>query len=76
MSDLSTLSGLAAGFQRPNPDMSGLSALSGLAAGFQRRWPDMSGPRPGHVRVSDTLTARFSWGAIKGPPCLSSTVDH
>jgi hypothetical protein len=23
---------------------------------------DMSGPRPGQVQVSDTSTARFSWG--------------
>jgi hypothetical protein len=36
----------------------------------------MSGPRPGHVQISDTPTARFSWGAIKGPPCLSSSVGH
>jgi hypothetical protein len=36
----------------------------------------MSDPRPGHVRVSDTPTARFSLGAIKGLPHLSSTVDH
>jgi hypothetical protein len=26
-----------------------------------------SASRPGHVRVSDTPTARFPWGAIKGP---------
>jgi hypothetical protein len=36
----------------------------------------MSGPQPGHVQVSDTPTARFSWGAIKDPPHLSSMVDH
>jgi hypothetical protein len=36
----------------------------------------MSDPRLRHVRVSDTTTARFSWGAIKVPPCLSSTVGH
>jgi hypothetical protein len=36
----------------------------------------MSGPRPGHVRVSDTPTARFSWGAIKGPLRLSSMRGH
>jgi hypothetical protein len=36
----------------------------------------MSGPRPGHVRVYDTPTARFSWEAVKGPPCLSITIGH
>jgi hypothetical protein len=36
----------------------------------------MSGPRPGHVWVSDTPTARFSWRVIKGPPRLSSMVHH
>jgi hypothetical protein len=36
----------------------------------------MSGLRPGHVLVSDTSMARFSWGAIKGPSCLSSTIGH
>jgi hypothetical protein len=36
----------------------------------------MSDPRPGHARVSDTPTAKFPWGAIKGPSCLSSTVGH
>jgi hypothetical protein len=33
-------------------------------------------PRPGHVLVSNIPTTRFSWGAIKGPPCHSSTVGH
>jgi hypothetical protein len=74
--DLSTLSGLAVGFQRLWSDMSGLSVLSGLPVGFQRRWPDMSGPQLGHVWVSDTPTTIFSLGAIKYPPCLSSTVGH
>jgi hypothetical protein len=32
-------------------------------------------PRPRHVRVSDTPTARFSWGAINGPPRLSSSEE-
>jgi hypothetical protein len=50
--------------------------ISGPQAGFERGWSDMSGPRPEHVRVSDTPTARFSWGAIKGPPHLSSMVGH
>jgi hypothetical protein len=36
----------------------------------------MSGPRPGHVRVSDTPTARFSWEAIKCPSRLSSIGGH
>jgi hypothetical protein len=36
----------------------------------------MSGPWPGHVRVSDTPMAKLSWGAIKGPSCLSSTIGH
>jgi hypothetical protein len=36
----------------------------------------MSDPRSGHVRVSHTPTSRFPWGAIKGPPRLSSPVDH
>jgi hypothetical protein len=36
----------------------------------------MSDPRPGHVRVSDTSTTRFSWGAIKGPLRLSSMSGH
>jgi hypothetical protein len=35
----------------------------------------MAGPRPGHIRVSDTPTARFSW-AIKGPPRLSSMIGY
>jgi hypothetical protein len=61
----------------PSPDMSSVSALSrvkslgldmsGPQAGFQRWVPDMSRPWPGHVRISDTPTARFPWGAIKGP---------
>jgi hypothetical protein len=50
--------------------------MSGPQTNFQRGVSDMSGPRPGHVQVSDTPTARFSRGAIKGPPYLSSTVDH
>jgi hypothetical protein len=54
----------------PGPD------ISAPQAGFQSSWPDMSGPRPRHVWVSDTPMARFSWGAIKGPPRLSSTVGH
>jgi hypothetical protein len=29
-----------------------------------------------HVRVSDTPVARFSWGAIKDPPCLPSMAGH
>jgi hypothetical protein len=36
----------------------------------------MSGPRPGHVWVSDTPTATFSSGAIKGPSRLSSMVGN
>jgi hypothetical protein len=36
----------------------------------------MSSPQPEHDRVSDTSMARFSWGAIKGPPRLSSTFDR
>jgi hypothetical protein len=62
-------------------DLSALSrvtlALSSFLARFQRWWQDMSRPRPGHVRVSDTPTARFPWGAIKAPPpCLSRRVSH
>jgi hypothetical protein len=67
------------GHVRPNPIPQRLSPepnISDPQAGFQRGLPDMSGPRPGYVRVSDTLTARFFWGAIKGPPHLSSTVGH
>jgi hypothetical protein len=45
----------------PEPD------ISGRQANFQRGWLDMSDPRPRHVRVSNTPTARFSCGAIKGP---------
>jgi hypothetical protein len=36
----------------------------------------MSGPRSRHVQVSDTPTVRFSWGAIKGPPRISSMVGY
>jgi hypothetical protein len=37
----------------------------------------MSSPRPGHIRVSDTRAARFSWGAIKGPHVsLPQLVTH
>jgi hypothetical protein len=39
--------------------------ISSPQAGFQRWLPDLSGPRPGHVRISDTPTARFPWGTIK-----------
>jgi hypothetical protein len=66
----------------PSPDMSGLSALSGVKSlgpdisspysRFQRQVSNMSG----HVRVSDTPTARFPCGAIKGPPRISSLVGH
>jgi hypothetical protein len=41
--------------------------ISDPQARFQRGWPDMSGPRPRHIQVSNTPTARFPWGAIKGP---------
>jgi hypothetical protein len=65
------------GHVRPQARHVRLSALSGLAAGFQRRWPDMSDPRPGHVQVSDTPTARFSWRAIKDPHAsLAWLVTH
>jgi hypothetical protein len=67
------------GHVRPNPIPQQLSPgldISGPQAGFQRGWPDMSDPRSGHVRVSDTPMARFSWRAIKGPPCIFSTVGH
>jgi hypothetical protein len=63
----------------PNPIPQRLSPgpnISGPQAGLQRGVPDMSDPRPGHVRISDTPTARFSWGAIKVPSCLSSMVGH
>jgi hypothetical protein len=30
----------------------------------------------GHVWVSDTSMAKFSWRAIKGPPHISSSVGH
>jgi hypothetical protein len=64
---------------RPNPIPQQLSSgrdISDPQAGFQRGWPDMFDPRPRHVRVSDNPTPRFSWGAIKGPPRLSSSVGH
>jgi hypothetical protein len=64
---------------RPNPIPQRLSPgpdISGPQASFQRSWPDMSSPRPGHVWISNTSTARFSWGAIKDTPHLSSTVGH
>jgi hypothetical protein len=58
----------------PSPNMSGLSVLSWVTAtlssflaGFQRWWSDMSGPRPGHVWVFETPTARFPWGLQKVP---------
>jgi hypothetical protein len=66
MSGLSALSGSLSRLQRSNPDMSDLLALSDFLAGFQSQWPDMSDPRLGHVWVSDTPTARFLWGPIKG----------
>jgi hypothetical protein len=52
------------------------SDISSPQAGFQRGWLNMSGIRPAHIRVSNTPTARFSWGAIKVPSRLSSTVGH
>jgi hypothetical protein len=79
----SDISGSLSRFQRSSSDMSGLSALSrvtpalfGFLAGFQRWCSDMSDPRPVHFRVSDTPTARFPCGAIKGPPRLSIRVGH
>jgi hypothetical protein len=58
----------------PSPDMFDLSALSRVTpvlsdflAELQRWWPDMSDPRPGHVRVFDSPTARFPCRTIKGP---------
>jgi hypothetical protein len=50
--------------------------ISDTQAGFQTRLLDISGPRPEHVRMPDTPTARFPWGAIKVPPYLSSLVGH
>jgi hypothetical protein len=50
--------------------------ISGPQAGFQRGWSDMSDPWPWHVQVSDTPTARFSWGGYKRPPHLFSMVGH
>jgi hypothetical protein len=69
------------GHVRPNPISQRLSPgpdISSPQAEFQRGWPDVSGLRPEHVRISDTPTARFSWGggAIKGLTCLSSTRGH
>jgi hypothetical protein len=64
------MSGPQPGHVRPNPIPQRLSLepdISGPQAEFQRGWPDMSSSRPGHVWVSDTTMARFSWGAIKGP---------
>jgi hypothetical protein len=72
------MSDLQPGHVRPNPIPQRLSPgpdISGPQARFQRGWRDMSGPRPGHVRVSDTLTARFSWGAIKGPRTSLAQLD-
>jgi hypothetical protein len=60
-----------AGHVRPNPIPQRLSPepnISGPQASFQRGWLDMSGPRHGHVRVSDTPTARFPQGGYKSPP--------
>jgi hypothetical protein len=51
------------------------SDISSPQARFQRGWSDMSDPRLRHVWVSDTPTARFSWG-YKMPPHLSSTIGH
>jgi hypothetical protein len=77
------ISGSLSGFQRSSPDMSGLSALSRVTpalssflAGFQRWCSDMSDPRSVHFRISDTPTARFPCGAIRGPPRLSIRVGH
>jgi hypothetical protein len=73
------MSGPQPGHVRSNPIPQQLSPgpdISGPQAGFQRGLPDMSDPWPRHVWVFDTPTARFSWGDIKVPPHLSSTVDH
>jgi hypothetical protein len=59
------MSGSQPGHVRPNQIPQRLSPgpdISGPQASFQRGWSDMFGPRPGHVRVSDTPTAKFSWG--------------
>jgi hypothetical protein len=50
--------------------------ISGPQAGFQRGWSDMFSLWSGHVQVSNTPTARFSWGDIKGSPRLSSSTWH
>jgi hypothetical protein len=73
------MSGPQSGHVWPNPIPQWLSPgpnISGPQAGFQGGWLDISGPRPRHVRVSDTPMTRFPWGTIKGPPRLSSTVEH
>jgi hypothetical protein len=66
--------GLQPGHVQPNPIPQRLSSgpdISGPQAGFQRGLPNMSGPRPEHVRVSDTPTARFSPPSFS--PALSSS---
>jgi hypothetical protein len=72
------MSGPQPGHVRANPIPQWLSPgpnISGPQARLQRGWSDMSDTWPGHVRVSDTTTHKFSWGAIKGS-CLSNTVGH
>jgi hypothetical protein len=65
---------------RPNSipqRLSPRSNISGSQARFQRGWSDMSDPQPEHVWISDTPTARFSWGAIKCPHIsLARLITH
>jgi hypothetical protein len=73
------MSGPHPGHVRPHPISQRLSPgpdISGPHAMFQRGWSDMSDPRPGHVRLSDTPTARFSWGAIKGSHASLAQLGH
>jgi hypothetical protein len=87
--DMSYLSPLSV-LQRPNPDMSRpqprhvqpISLISSYPS-LIRLLSRVSETVVGHVRHQTRTcsgfwhtTARFLWGVIKGPPCLSSRVDH
>jgi hypothetical protein len=57
---------------RPSPAVQRLSLRIGLV-----RFPDHVPVRlVGHVRVSDTPTDKFPWGAIKDPPHLFNSAGH
>jgi hypothetical protein len=67
------------GHVRPNQISSATKSHTGhirSASQVPKRCAEHVRPRPGHIRISDTPMARFSWGAIKSPPRLSSLEGH